>query len=888
MVSQTSDVSHRTLLLTTKLHMPPARPELVPRPRLVERLNAGARAGLKLTLISAPAGYGKTTLVTAWLTGTERSFTWLSLDENDNDPSRFFTYLVAALQKIAPDIGQVAQALASAPQPPPPESLLTTLINDIAATPQPFVLVLDDYHLIHTLPIHQQLTFLLEHQPLQMHLVIVTRHDPPLPLSRLRARAQMTDIRQTDLQFTQEETRDFLRGVMGLDLAPADIAALQRRTEGWIAGLQLAAVSMRGRDDVHQLVQSFTGSQRYILDYLIDEVFQQQSADVRDFLLQTAILDRFTAPLCDAITEREDSQQVLRALEQANLFLIPLDESRQWYRYHHLFRDLLRTQRQTGDLAFRHHKAARWFESNGYLNEAVTHALAAQEWDEAGRVIYLAALQAIREGQFASLRAWLDAMPETHVRRSHNLATLKGWALLSTGQFEEIETWVELAEDRLPADASPLDRGALLCLRIYLAQGRFDIPRVIELAQNVLELVGDDDPYFLRGAALGNLAQAQTLLGDIPSATQTYRQMVSLGRQVGHSLSTVSALCSLAWFLHLQGQRSEAVALGQQALGECVDARGKRLPVAGLVHLILGRIHYDTYELAQAHQHLLQALELGAPLGQAGGALSAKFALAQVQQALGQDQASWATIQEVRQMASQFNVPQVDAQLAGAEADIQLKQGKVAAVERWAETAGLAPTDWPNHLREAEYFTYARLLLAQKRLDEAQTLLANFERFAQGGGRHRSLITVHVLQALSEQTLGREEGARACLEKAVRLAAPEGYCRAFVEGGPPVLELLPRVRPVAPDFVDQLLSRAQAERSLEKPSPPVQPLVEPLSERELQVLRLVADGLSNREIAERLIISVGTVKTHAHNIYGKLSVRGRTQAVARARELELL
>jgi LuxR family maltose regulon positive regulatory protein len=328
-----------TLLLKTKLHIPPIRPELVPRPRLAELLNAGLHR--KLTLVSAPAGYGKTTLVSNWLSGVEGPSTWLSLDENDNDPARFLTYLLAALQRIDADTGQATQAMLQAPQPPPPEALLTNLINDIAATPTPFVLVLDDYHLIHTLPIHQQLVFLLAHQPSQLHLVIATREEPPLPLSRLRARGQMVDVRQTDLRFTMEETTDFLRRVMQLELSSADLTALHRRTEGWIAGLQLAALSLQGNKDVGSFVRSFAGSHRYILDYLMDEVFRRQPADVREFLLKTSILDRFNASLCDAVSERDDSRQVLRALEQANLFLVPLDESRQWYRYHHLFADLL-------------------------------------------------------------------------------------------------------------------------------------------------------------------------------------------------------------------------------------------------------------------------------------------------------------------------------------------------------------------------------------------------------------------------------------------------------------------------------------------------------------------------------------------------------------------
>ena len=436
-----------TTLLTTKLYVPPLRANLVPRPRLIERLDEGIDR--KFTLVSAPAGFGKTTLLSEWVdriragkgaVPAPQGIAWLSLEEEDNDPARFLTYFLAALQQTDPGIGETAQLMLQAPQPPPPQTLLTSLINDLAAVPVPCILVLDDYHLVQTMPIHQQLAFLLEHLPPQAHLVIATREDPPLPLARLRARDQIVDIRQADLTFTKEETADFLRRVMGLELSSADIATLNRRTEGWIAGLQLAALSMRNSDDLQGFVASFAGSHRYILDYLVEEVFRQQSPDLQDFLLQTSILERLSAPLCDAITGRGDAQQVLAGLDQANLFILSLDESRQWYRYHRLFRDLLRTQRTDLDLAPLHQKAARWYAQHEFLDEAMDHALAAEDWDEAGRLLWPAGGQAIASGRLATAGRWFDAMPEDRIQKSARLATLQGWVLLPTGQLEAAES----------------------------------------------------------------------------------------------------------------------------------------------------------------------------------------------------------------------------------------------------------------------------------------------------------------------------------------------------------------------------------------------------------------------------------------------------------------
>jgi LuxR family maltose regulon positive regulatory protein len=793
-------------------------------------------------------------------------------------------------------MGVVVELMVQAHQPPPPESLLTSLINDLAALPHSCILVLDDYHLIQTLAIHQQLAFLLEHLPPQVHLVLVTREDPPLPLARLRARAQVLEFRQADLTFTETETVDFLERVMGLDLSPGDVATLGRRTEGWIAGLQLAALSMQRRGSYRQFVADSSGSHRYILDYLVEEVFQRQRPDVQEFLLRTSILDRLTASLCDAVTGQEDAQQLLEELDQANLFIVRLDESRRWYRYHRLFRDLLRTRRTDLNLARLHLRAATWYEQHGLLDEAMDHAIAAEDWDEAERLLWPAAGQAINLGHFATAGRWFDAIPEERLRQSSRLATLKGWVLLPTGQFEAAETWTVLAEDLLADDAPPVDRALVACLQLNLAHVKLDIPRVIDLAHQALQLLEDEDPYGLRGTALGNLASAQRILGELPAATQTYREMARLGQEGGHPISVVGAWSSLAWLLHLQLEPREAVDLCQRALEQAVGPRGRPLPLAGQPHLVLGMIAYDRNELAAAQEHLVQGVQLAGQFGPSTGTVHGAFILAWIQELAGDREAALATVSRTRQAASQFNVPLLDAYAAAFEAELALRLGNVEAAARWAETAGLTPADTPHFEREGAHLTLARLLLAQDRPVEAIHLLAKLEQFARERGLKRSLLTVDILRARAEQALAHEAEALAALESAVHLSEPAGYLRAFLDEGPAVWDLLPRIRHVAAGFVDRVLDAFAGEgqevegKGGSPPSPVAPPsaLVEPLSERELEVLGLVAQGLSNREIADRLFITVGTVKTHVHNIYGKLGVRSRMEAAVQARELGLL
>jgi LuxR family maltose regulon positive regulatory protein len=878
-----------TSLLTTKLYVPPPRSNLVPRPRLIERLDEGLGLGRKLTLVSAPAGFGKTTLVTDWLYSkgediSSRSIAWLSLDEADNDPTRFFTYLIAALRRLDGEAGQAAQSLLGAPQTPPVESLMTLLVGDLAAVPA-FVLVLDDYHLIHTSLIHDAVEFLLNYQPPQMHLCLATRTDPPLPLPRLRVRGQMTEIRADDLRFTAQEAAAFLDQALGLTLDAEKVTALEARTEGWIAGLQLAALSMQGKKDVAGFIAAFSGSNRHVIDYLADEVLAQQPDEIRDFLRQTGILDRLTAPLCDAVTGRDDGDEMLRQLEQANLFLVPLDDRREWYRYHRLFADFLRTELEPAQSAALHLKAAHWFETHDLLPEAVRHVLAhaaaTGDTDEAARIIVLAGARALSDGALVTLLGWLDALPDEVVRASGWLASFKAWSLFMTGRPEAGLSYVQATEASLGPDASPVDRGRVLSLRCAIA----DAQEVLRMAPEALDLIGDADPLSRTGT-LFMLGDAQDAVGDAAGAVETFREAHHLGQQHGYQIMAAVALAHLAISINVQGRRREAFALCQRGARQYADTRGNPLPVAGLIYVVLGDLAYEANDLEQAQQYLQKGVELGQQSATTLVILYSLEALAQVQHAMGQEQEALATIQKAQELASQAGELEWRDAGAAIEAALRLRQGDTQTAARWAEKASLPLTEPLDQTRRHEYTTYIRVLLALDRASETQALLAKLERAARKDGRRRHLITIHVQQALAEQVLGNRAQALKSLEQALCLAAPEGYVRAFLDEGPALAKFFPHARHVAPGLVDRLLSEFEPRESLPHPHTPT--LVEPLSERELQVLRLLATDLSAPEIAEELIVAVSTVRSHIKHIYGKLDAHSRYEAVERARTLGLL
>jgi LuxR family maltose regulon positive regulatory protein len=864
--------------------------------------------GRKLTLIAAPAGFGKTTLATEWLYSkgpavSSRSVAWLSLDEGDNDPAHFFTYLIAALRQLDAGVGQATQSLLGSPQMPPTESLTTTLVNDISAIPAPFVLVLDDYQLIHNPLIHDALAFLLNHQPPQMHLLIATRTDPPLSLPRLRVRGQMTEVRADDLRFTEEESATFLNQVLRLVLDAEKIAALETRTEGWIAGLQLAALSMQSKRDVDSFVEAFSGSNRHVIDYLADEVLAQQPETIRDFLCQTSILDRFCAPLCDAVGKVDesvdqspirslaDSQTILENLERQNLFLVPLDDQREWYRYHRLFADFLRTELVPEQSAALHLRAAHWLEAHDLLPEAVKHALAyaaaTGDMDEAVRVIILAGSRALSEGAIVTLLGWLNALPDSVVRANAWLASFKAWCLLMTGQSEVAISYIQSAEATLEHGGSPVDRGRVLSLRCAVS-GAED---VLHVAPQALELIGDADPLSRTGT-LFILGDAQDAVGDVVGAAETFREAYHLGQKHGHQMIAAVALAHLAISINYHGQRHEALTICLRGAEQYTDTRGNPLPVAGLLYVVLGELAHEADDLEGAFQYLQTGLELGRQSATILVVLYSLEALAQVQHAMGHGQEALATIQEAQTLAVQAGEFEWRGAGAAIEAHVRLRQGDTQAARRWAEDTDLPLAEPLDQTRKYEYTNYVRVLLASGRASEAQTLLSKLERAAREDGRHRHLLTIHIQQALAEHKLHNKTKALEYLEQALQLATPEGYVRAFLDEDPIVAELLVRAKHVAPKFVGKLLatfgSPEYGSMGETLPYPPTLTLIEPLSQRELEILRLMTADLSAPEIAEELVIAVSTVRTHIKHIYGKLDVHSRYEAVERARELDLV
>jgi LuxR family maltose regulon positive regulatory protein len=875
-----------TQLLTTKLHVPPTRPGLVSRPHLIERLNADPDR--KLTLVSAPPGYGKTTLVTEWLHGAERPFAWLALDEDDNDPVRFLTYLVAALQTIDPQVGQTVEAMLQTGQPGPKESVLTALINDVARIAFPFVLVLDDYHLISTLPIHQQLAFLLDFQPPQMHLVIASREDPPLPLSRWRARGQMLELRHADLRFTVKETAEFLTRVMGLPLPSVDIAALHQRTEGWIAGLQLTALSMQGRDDVHELIESFTGSHRYILDYLMEEVVRQQPADMQDFLLKTSILERFTARLCDAVTEGDDSHEVLTAMEQANLFIVPLDESRQWYRYHRLFAELLRARLQMTEKAdgviYLHKRASEWYEAQGFLGEAVHHALHARDWERAATLISKAGDALMKRGEMVTLLRWFRALPEDVVRSSPQLCADYGWPLILTGQLDAAESYLRQAEEAGQEDSVLL--ATVLTAQAHIARARGDDQRTIELSQRVLPLL-PPEALSQRSIVAVNLGMAHCNMGNLTEAEQALGTALRAAEQSANVFVRLVALHFLGRVQAARGRLHQASDFYEQVLG--AGREGVPLLPLALAHSDLGALLYEWDDLDGAGEHLQQGLDLSRRSGDVEVQIACHSRLGLLRQAESRQSGAVEEIEEARRLAGDSDIPPlVTDRIAACHAQIALSQGDLATGADWAEQMSQDADASSFHPRLN--LTQARLLLAQGRKeDSARRLESCYERAARDGLRWGTL-RVRVLQALAAPT---PSAALPFLKEALMWGEPQGFVRTFVDEGESLVYLLRHAaaQGISRQYAAKLLAafKADARRKAGgEPPAPDQPLIEPLSERELEVLRLVAEGLSNQEIADRLVISVGTVKTHVHNILGKLDVRGRTQAAARARELDLI
>lgn len=770
---------------------------------------------------------------------------------------------------------------------------MTLLINDLSQLSGQSVLTLDDYHVINHTGLQAAIAFFLDHLPAQVHLVITTRADPALSLPRLRGRWEVLEIRLQDLRFTHEETATFLKRTMGLALPESTAQALEDHTEGWIAGLQMAALSLRGRaassiTDYTILAKEFQGGgQRNIIDYLAAEVLQMQPAEIRLFLQQTAILDRFNVPLCAAVTGCANSQELLAHLETANLFLIPLDDQRQWYRYHHLFADFLRAEFSKAEQSVLHLRASQWYEENGFAPEAIKHALAARDYDTAVRLIRSRVDDACRNGAYNTLLNWVKALPEELVRKHSDLLVHKGWILYLRGEIVTGEAYAALAVENLSPESLPLHRGMLLSFRAYLAFNRDDPAQAVEFANEALQLLGETESFY-RTTALSHLGQAQRLTGDRQAAIQTLREAVVLGQRLQHHLPTLEALGYLALLLFQQGHLREAVQACEQAAHQYLDARGQPLPVAALIYVPLGMLYYEINDLERAHHFLATGISLCQQMGIVYYALVGQRTLAKLYHAQGSVEAMWETLAAARALAVKSENQRRVRKINSLKADLELRQGLISAAINT-----LADYPIKNRNRsEQENLTSARLLLAQGQAEAAQKILQQLERSAQQEGRMGSLITICLLQALAHRALKNPEAAQASVAQAISLAAPEGYRRAFLDEGMEVASLLQQQPQIAPTFVSSLLE-AFTKQTIHPRSVPTnevssKSLIEPLTATQLTILRLVDEGLSNRDIASRLSITEGTTKWHLNQLYSKLYVSSRTQAIVQARQLKLL
>jgi LuxR family maltose regulon positive regulatory protein len=894
-------------LLATKLHLPRPRAQLVPRSHLVERLQQGVAGAL--TLVSAPAGFGKTTLLAQWRASTRAPVAWLSLEPEDNEPTRFLTYLIAALQTLDPHLGAPARALLGPPQHAELETVLTVLANDLMRGPgEDFALVLDDYHVVEAAPIHRALTYLVEHLPPRMHLIIATRADPPLPLARLRARGHLTELRAAELRFQAAEAGAFLEEVMGLRLSPEDVATLQTRTEGWIAGLQLAGLSLQGRATVSGFLPAFTGSHRFVLDYLSEEVLSRQPAPVQTFLLQTSVLSRLSGSLCDAVTGLQESQAMLEALERANLFVAALDDERAWYRYHHLFADLLQSrlhQTLPALVPELHRRASTWYEQHDLISDAVHHALLSPEVESSIRLIEQHTHSLALRRQVQTALHWLHALPDGLVRTHPHLCFSYALLLVFSGRLAEALLRLQEAEQSAShitlADEAQVLLHQVAIVRAYILFLQGHLATSVALAEQVLERLSET-PVQGREAASVIVAHRFLVSGDVRRVgEQRMAQLASL-LSAGSDVFAMEALVHLtsillqARLLRLQGRLRQAAATYEQLAQLQGDHEG------ALIHpgscFGLGELCYEWNDLDGAERLLEQGREvLRGPLTLAADSIAQGYAtLARLYQARNNNTSALAIVEafvnlsEARQFA-----PALLAFARTVRAQLELMGGHLPAAVRWTEASGLSAEGDLAYPREREYLTFARVRIAQGREDpagpfllEALRLLERLREDAETKARLGSTLEILILQALAFSAQGKGTEALPVLQRALTLAEPEGYIRLFVDEGEPMVALLHHAYAygIAPGYVAILLSAAGSP-TLAAPSA-AGSLLEPLTERELDVLRLLVAGLSNAAMARELIITVGTVKSHVNHIYGKLGVQSRSQAIARAHTLHLL
>ena len=894
-------------LLETKFHVPRRRRSLVTRSRLIERLIGADSA---LTLVSAPAGFGKTTLLTDWLADAPAdgpAVAWLSLDQRDNDAALFWTYVIAALQTATPGLGERALAVLESGQSPI-EVVLATLLNELAAVAHEVVLVLDDYHVIEAEDVHDGMAYMLDHAPPQLHLVIAARSDPPLPLARLRARGDLVEIRAADLRFTRDEAAAYLNEVMGLDLTTLDVTALERRTEGWIAALQLAALSMQGREDVAGFIAGFAGDDRYIVDYLVGEVLQRQPDDVRSFLLETSILSRLQGSMCDAVTGQEGGTAMLEALDRANLFLVPLDDRRHWYRYHHLFADMLRARlldEHPGLARELHQRASDWYAREHDLAEAIHHAMAGEDFERAAALVELAVPVMQVSRQEATMRRWFEALPEELFATRPVLSAGYVGALMSTGELRGVEArlrdaerWLETTTDEAAAagmvvvDEVRFRRlpASIAMYRAALARLLGDVPETMAQARRALELVGADD-HLERGGAASLLGLAYWSYGDLDAAHRWYGEGMSNLEKGGYHADLVAGAVTLADIRIAQGRLREAMTIYERGLQRTIE-HDPPLRGAADMHVGMSVLFRERNDLDAATRHVLASKELGDHAGFSQNPHRWRVAMARIREAEGDLAAAVELLDDAERLYNGDFSPDVRP-IAALRARVRLAQGDIGGALAWARERNLAVNDDLSYAREFEHVTLCRVLIARHLSDRQESFLQDATRLlerllaaAENGQRMGSLVEILVLRALAHQAHGDVPAAVASLERALTLAEPQEYVRTVLDEGAPMATLLRAVaqRGAARAYARHLLASAG---DAVGGAPARGGLVEPLSGRELTVLRLLRTDLSGPDIARELMVSLNTMRTHTKNIYTKLGVGDRRAAVRRAEELGL-
>jgi len=900
-------------LTATKLAIPRIRPDRLLRPRLLQALDEGSSR--VLTLVCTPAGFGKTTLLAHWAQQAQAPVAWLSLDPDDNDPARFWRAAAAALGGASEVVSERILPQLTEAGPGWNKAAVAALVNGLGALPHDITLVLDDYHVIQSPPIHDAVTYLLDRAPPQLHLVITSRSDPPLPLARLRARAQLTELRAGDLRFTQEESVALLREAWALDLSRDAVSALEERTEGWVVGLQFAALSLRGRTDPERFVKGFTGSHRYVLEYLTEEVLDRQPEETRSFLLKTSVLERLTGSLCDAVTGRSDGHEMLERLERQNLFLIALDDERQWYRFHHLFRDLLRAQLQRsepGAEAELHRRAAAWSEQHGLVDDAIRHASGAGDTERAAGLVERHLGETLRRGESATLERWLTVLPDEVVRSRPALCVAKGMMAVHLGRLAESEELLQHAERAFDERSSSQDgevptdggmvadtRAAMALLRSEVASSRGEPEETAELARSALGRLREEEGGARLWAHWLEL-NAAWMSGRMEEAESGLAHMLAEARAAPDPHPLTTSCHALGWVRQARGKLSAALRTYREGLRFATEG-GRFLPFhAGEAHLGIAQVLFARNQLDEALHHITEAIELTRQMVEFQLPVFGLVTLARIRQALGDVDGARQAMDEACELLPATDVVTMWSPAEAERARLLIAQGRLEEAARWTEERGLTEVDDISYPRERDYLVLARIFLARRDTPAAVRLLERLDALAEAQGRTESLIEVRALRAVALQASGDHVGALEMLRDAISLAQPEGYIRIFVDEGPSMAALVrslvtARQRgrvselPGGGEHLTRILRAFRPRRGREAEAAPSRGgLIEPLTEREGEVLRLLAQGRRNREIADELVVTVETVKKHVSHIFDKLGATSRTEAVGRARNFGLV